>query len=96
MHPMLIVFPSSIFPLMLLFDVLYLVVKNDALWTTGVWLALAGVVATALAAIPGIVDLAGIPDESRAHRTAFIHFAVGVVTLLAYAAAAEAKEASGT
>jgi uncharacterized membrane protein len=40
-----------------------------------------GALTTLAAAIPGIVDLSGIPNESRAHRTALFHLVNGLVVL---------------
>jgi uncharacterized membrane protein len=87
-HPILIVFPTAMFPLLVLLDVLRYVYPADlAFWTIGFWVALVGAITTLVAAVPGIVDLAAIPNESRAHRTAFVHFGVGVATLILYAVA---------
>lgn len=96
LHPMLIVFPSTLFPLLLLMDVLAWWLGNDAFWSIGVWLAGAGVVTTLAAMVPGIVDMAAVPDESRAHRTVLWHFIVGTATLVAYAAGTWLRWNAGT
>lgn len=95
-HPMLVVLPSSIFPLLLLLDVVHFFSGHAAAWDVGVWLAGAGVITTLVAMVPGIVDMAHIPDETRAHRTALIHAVVGGLTLLAYAAGTFARYGAGT
>lgn len=95
-HPMLIVVPSTLFPLLVVLDLLHLWTGDAALWSVGFWIAAVGVVSTLAAMVPGIVDLAGVPDESRAHRTALIHTIVGTATLVAYAVAAWVRFGAGT
>ena len=85
---MLVMFPTALFPLLVLLDILHAYFPGDpAFWNVGFWVAAAGVATTVAAAIPGLVDLAAIPDESDAHRTAFIHFLVGSLVLVLYLAA---------
>lgn len=96
LHPMLVTVPTALFPLLLLLDGLYVWRGDDAFWTVGVWIAGAGVVTTLAAMIPGLVDLAGIPSETRAHRTAATHFAFGVATLGAYALATWSRWPAGS
>lgn len=82
---MLVVFPTALFPLLLLLDVLaYAYRDNLAFWTVGFWLAAAGIVTTLVAMVPGIVDLAAIPNEARAHRTAVFHLVTGSLVLVLY------------
>lgn len=95
-HPMLIVLPSSLFPLLVLLDVVHAWTGDDAAWSAGFWVAVAGVVTTLAAMVPGIVDMARIPDGTKAHRTALIHFVVGTLTLLAYVAATWVRWGAGT
>lgn len=85
MHPILVMLPTAMFPLLVLLDVLRYVFPADlAFWTIGFWVALVGALTTLAAAIPGIVDLAAIPNESRAHRTALFHFVNGLVVLVLF------------
>ncbi|HLE95861.1 MAG TPA: DUF2231 domain-containing protein, partial [Candidatus Thermoplasmatota archaeon] len=94
LHPMLVVFPTAIFPLLLFLDVLRAL--GAAIGpSVPFWLAVAGVATTLAAIVPGVIDLAAIPDRSRAHRVAFVHFVVGTVTLAAYAAAAWTRWPAG-
>ena len=95
-HPMLIVLPSALFPLLLLLDAVHWLSGGEAAWSAGFWLAAAGVAATLAAMVPGIVDMARIPDGTRAHRTGLIHAIVGTATLLAYAAATWLRWGAGT
>lgn len=95
-HPMLIVVPSTIFPLLVFLDVLYFFgVGGEGLWVAAYWIAVAGVASTAAAIVPGVVDLAAIPNETRAHRTAVWHLVTGSLTFVAYAAAVWARWPAG-
>lgn len=95
-HPMLVVVPSALFPLLLLLDAIHFFTGDDAVWRAGFWVAVAGLVTTLVAMIPGIVDMAHIPDGTRAHRVAFLHFVFGSLTLLAYAGATWVRWGAGT
>lgn len=93
-HPMLVMFPVALFPLLLIADALYFAGVADwgpdmpsVLWDAGLYLAIAGLAATALAIVPGLVDLSAIPNASRAHRTALIHMTVGFALLALYGVA---------
>lgn len=87
MHPMLVMFPTALFPLLLVLDGLHLAFGDAAFWTVGFWVALLGVLTTLAAIVPGTVDMAAIPDGTKAHRTGLYHAVVGTGVLLAYAAA---------
>ncbi|HET6404048.1 MAG TPA: DUF2231 domain-containing protein [Candidatus Thermoplasmatota archaeon] len=95
-HPMLVMFPTALLPLLILLDVLHLWTGDAGAWTVGFWVALAGLVMTALAIVPGIVDMAAIPNETRAHRTALFHFVVGMTILATYAAAVWVRWPAGS
>ncbi|HEX2022947.1 MAG TPA: DUF2231 domain-containing protein [Candidatus Thermoplasmatota archaeon] len=95
-HPMLVVFPTALLPLLALLDVLWYAFGDDALWTAGFWIAAAGVATTLAAMAPGLVDMAAIPDGTKAHRTAVFHVVVGVTVLLAYAASLWARWPAGS
>ena len=93
---MLIVVPSALFPLLLLLDAVHFFSGDDAAWRVGVWVALAGLAGTLAAIVPGVVDMARIPDGTRAHRTGLIHAVIGTLILAAYAAAAWVRFDAGT
>lgn len=96
-HPMLVMFPSSIFPLLVLLDILAFYFRGNAgFWTVGFWLEIVGALSTLVAMVPGIVDLAAIPDESPAHRTAFWHFVNGVFVLVLYLAGIAVRWPAGS
>lgn len=86
LHPMLVMFPTALLPLLLFMDVLAWWTGDAAFWTAGFWVAVAGVATTILAVVAGIPDMAAIPDGSRAHRTALFHAVVGTTILLVFAA----------
>ena len=87
MHPILVMFPTALFPLLLFLDALGLWLGEDAFWVAGFWIAVAGVVTTLAAMVPGTIDMAAIPDGTKAHRTGLIHAVVGTGILLLYGAA---------
>ncbi|MHB8603614.1 MAG: DUF2231 domain-containing protein [Thermoplasmatota archaeon] len=98
LHPMIVVFPTAMFPLLVVLDIVELVgltASGAGLGAAGFWVAAVGLVGTLAAISIGIVDLAAIPDEARAHRTAFIHFAVGLAIAAAYAVATVARFPGG-
>jgi uncharacterized membrane protein len=94
-HPILIIFPAAFFPLLVFLDILRAAYGADIFWTVGFWIAVAGIVMTILAAIPGFVDYLGIPGGTRAKRTATIHLTVGVIVLVLYALATWARTPVG-
>lgn len=85
-HPMLVMFPTALLPLLLVFDALYLWMGDTLFWTAGFWIAAAGLATTLLAIAAGIPDMAAIPDGTRAHRTGVFHAIVGTTILLSFAA----------
>lgn len=95
-HPMLVMFPTAMLPLMVLMDGLHWYTQDAGVWTAGFWIAVAGLVTTLVAIVPGLVDLAAIPNETRAHRTALFHFIVGMTILAVYVAAVWARWPAGS
>ena len=87
-HPMLVMFPTAVFPLLLVLDVVPFLVETDAgYWAAGFWLAAVGLLSALAAAVPGFVDMRAVPDKTRAHRTAAWHAVVGTSIIVAYGAA---------
>jgi uncharacterized membrane protein len=73
-HPALIVFPFAFLVGALAFDAAGVVMDRPAFWTTGAYLALAGVGAALLAAIPGFIDyFFTVPPRSSAKVRATKH-----------------------
>lgn len=87
LHPILVMFPVAMLPLLLILDLVILYVRDEpGLWTAGLLTAAIGGALTLAAMIPGIVDLAAIPDGTTAHRRAVQHLIVGIIILVLYAA----------
>ncbi|HVM44971.1 MAG TPA: DUF2231 domain-containing protein, partial [Candidatus Thermoplasmatota archaeon] len=95
-HPMLVMFPTAMLPLLIVLDGLHWYTGDAGAWTVGFWVAIVGLVTTLVAIVPGIVDLAHIPNETRAHKTALFHFIVGMTILGVYAAAVWARWPAGS
>lgn len=91
LHPMLVMFPVALLPLLLLLDVAHLVFAGGPFWEIGFWIASLGVVTTLVAMVPGIVDMAHIPDATRAHRTGVYHAILGTLILFVYAGSLAAR-----
>jgi uncharacterized membrane protein len=84
-HPMLVVFPLSLFPAALLFDVLR-GVTDDEIYGHAAFLSIAaGVLGGLVAAVPGLVDWLGVRRDTRAWRVGVLHLAVNITTLTAFA-----------
>lgn len=96
MHPMLVMFPTALFPLLLVLDALHLFLGDEAFWRVGFWVAALGVLTTVAAIIPGTIDMAAIPDRTKAHRTGAIHAVVGTLVLLLYVGALAARWPAGS
>lgn len=85
-HPALIPFPFAFLTGALAFDLLGVVLERPALWTTGGHLALAGVLAALLAAVPGAVDYArSVPPESSGKTRARKHAAANLSAVALFA-----------
>lgn len=96
MHPMLVMFPTALFPLLVIFDVLYLALGDATFWTIGFWGAALGILTTLAAMVPGTIDMAAIPERTRAHRTGLYHAIVGTLVLLLYAGAVALRWPAGS
>lgn len=84
-HPILVMFPVALFPLLVVFDGLAWYFGDVGMWAAGFWAALVAGAITAVAIVPGIVDLSAIPNASRAHRIATFHLIVGFTILAGFA-----------
>ena len=72
-HPMLIVFPLGLLSTAVLFDVVYVLTGNADLATFSYWALAAGLAGGLLAAVFGLIDWLGIPDDTRAKRIGAMH-----------------------
>lgn len=64
LHPMIVTFPTAMFPLALALDGVDWYLGDPAFWTVGIWVALLGLLSTLAAAATGTVDLASEPERA--------------------------------
>lgn len=87
-HPALVPFPFAFLTGSLLFDIAGVTLGRPALWTTGAHLAIAGIGAGLLAAVPGVVDyLQAVPPGSSGQSRARRHGLLNVLALTLFAVA---------
>ena len=81
-HPALIPFPFAFLVGALAFDAAGVVMDRPALWTTGAYLALAGVATALVAAIPGFIDyFFTVPPHSSAKSRATKHMLLNLAAV---------------
>jgi len=83
-HPMLVAFPSALYTISFLFDVAFLATGHPFWYRAAFWNMLLGFAGNIAAAIPGIVDLLGLPPGTEARKIGRRHAAFGVVLALVY------------
>lgn len=87
-HPGLIPFPFAFLIGAFLFDLGGVWFDRPSLWTTGAHLAVAGVIAGLIAAVPGIIDYVyTVPPKSTGKKRATKHALVNVTALVLFALA---------
>jgi uncharacterized membrane protein/nitrite reductase/ring-hydroxylating ferredoxin subunit len=87
-HPALIPFPFAFLTGAFLFDLAGRLTDRPAWWTTGAHLALAGIAAALLAALPGFIDyVKTVPPDSTAKQRATKHMAANLSAVALFAAA---------
>jgi nitrite reductase/ring-hydroxylating ferredoxin subunit/uncharacterized membrane protein len=87
-HPVLIPFPLAFLYGALLFDLAGLLFGREALWETGGHLAIAGVIAGLIAAVPGAMDLLKtVPPNSSGKRRGQKHAIINVSAVVLFALA---------
>src|SRR5688572_6495780 len=87
-HPALIPFPFAFLVGAVAFDATGALVDRPAFWTTGAYLALGGIGAALVAAIPGFVDyFLTVPPKSSAKRRATKHMLLNLSAVGLFAAA---------
>ena len=88
LHPMLIPFPFAFLTGAVLFDLAVWALDRASFWTTGGYLAAAGVATGLLAAVPGLVDyLLVVPPRSSGKKRATKHMLSNGSALLLFAVA---------
>jgi uncharacterized membrane protein len=80
-HPMLIVFPLGLLSTAVIFDVLYLVTRNEDLAGFSFWAITAGIVGGLAAAVFGLIDWLGIPKGTRAKAIGLTHGTGNVIVV---------------
>lgn len=84
-HPALVAVPIGAWIASLTFDVASRVVAEPEFLVEGSrWLIAIGVLGALAAAVPGFIDLLGIPGGSPALRTAVIHMALNLTATAGY------------
>jgi uncharacterized membrane protein/nitrite reductase/ring-hydroxylating ferredoxin subunit len=87
-HPALIPFPFAFLVGAAGFDVGGVLMDRPALWTTGAYLAVAGIAAALVAAIPGFIDyLFTVPPHSSGKRRATQHMLLNLSAVAVFAVA---------
>lgn len=83
-HPMLIVFPLGLLATAVIFDIVYLVTGNTQWTKLSFWMIAGGVIGGLVAAVPGLIDWASIPEGTRAKSVGLIHGVGNVVVVLLF------------
>ena len=87
-HPALIPFPLAFLIGALAFDVAGVLASRPAWWMTGGYLAIAGIVAAVVAAVPGFIDyMYTVPPNSTGKKRATKHMLVNLGAVALFAAA---------
>ncbi len=95
---MLIAFPVALYVATVVTLIAHAVTGDIFWYRVAMWANLSGVVMAAVAAVPGLIDLLGLPRGSRARATGFRHAAFNVLalTLFAISAVLLFRNAGGT
>jgi uncharacterized membrane protein len=84
-HPILVTLPLGAWVFALVFDLVSYASAEPRLWSQGaMWLMLFGVLAAALAAVFGTVDLLNVPRGTAAFATGRIHAVLNSAALVLY------------
>jgi uncharacterized membrane protein len=78
-HPMLIVFPLGLFPVAVIFDLIYWFGHNPTWAQVSYWVIAAGIIGALLAAVFGLIDWLKIPSGTRAKTIGLVHGLTNVI-----------------
>ncbi len=84
-HPMLIVFPLGLFTSAIIFDILYLITRNELYAAVSFYNIAGGISGGLLAAIFGFRDWLAVPAGTRAKRIGLLHGIGNVLVVLLFA-----------
>jgi uncharacterized membrane protein len=77
---MLIVFPLGLFPIAVIFDLIYWFGQHEPRWAeVSYWVIAAGIIGALLAAVFGLIDWLKIPDGTRAKAIGLVHGITNVI-----------------
>lgn len=95
-HPMLIPFPLALWPTSFIFNVLGAFFDSFALHQAAYYMALAGCIGAALAAIPGAIDLfTAVPPKTETRRIGVMHGALNVAALVVWVVSLYSRQGGG-
>ena len=78
-HPMLIVFPLGLFPVAVIFDLIYWFTHTPRWAEMSYWIIAAGIIGALLAAVFGLIDWLKIPSGTRAKSVGLLHGITNVI-----------------
>ena len=84
-HQMLIVLPLGLLAGVVIFDVVYLAMRDPQWANIAYWLIPVGIISGVVAAIFGVIDWTAIPSGTRARRIGLMHAGANVVALILFA-----------
>ena len=83
-HPVLIVFPLGLLTVAAIFDVIYVCTYNGQWSNLSYWMITSGIIGGLIAAVFGIIDWFGIPEDTRAKYIGLIHGCSNVVVVVLF------------
>jgi len=83
-HPMLIVLPLGLLSMGVVFDIVYLITKDNTFAEVAFWNIGVGIVGGLLAAVFGLIDWLAIPAGTRAKRIGLMHGGGNVVIVVLF------------
>jgi uncharacterized membrane protein len=84
-HPLLIVFPLGLLATSVIFDIAYLINRNETFSLVAYWMIVAGVIGGVVASIFGFWDWAAIPAKTRAKQVGMWHGVGNAIVLALFA-----------